>query len=106
MSSTTKESDSKAKVAVDDTSPKNNSAEPSAHSGDNVLVQELEPDQQTSIERADERDDTEENDSSSAVEDTNPVTGENESETKDKEDSNKRERTCRLIKERGYRSFT
>ena len=88
MSSTTKENDSKAKVAVDDTSPKNNSAEPNAHSGDNVLVQELEPDQQTSIERADERDDTEENDSSSAVEDTNPVTGENESETKDKEDSN------------------
>ena len=42
MSSTTKESDSKAKVAVDDTSPKNNSAEPSAHSGNNVLVQELE----------------------------------------------------------------
>ena len=88
MSSTTKESDSKAKVAVDDTSPENNSAEPSAHSGDNDLAQELEPDQQASIERADERDDTEENDSSLATEDTNPVTGENESETKDKEDSN------------------
>ena len=88
MSLTTKENDSKAKVAVDDTSPENNSAEPSAHSGDNSLVQELEPDQQTSIERADERDDTEENDSSSAAEDADPVMGENESETKDKEDSN------------------
>ena len=88
MSSTTKENDSKAKVAVDDTSPDNNSAEPSAHSGDNDLVQELEPDQQTSIERADKRDNTEENDSSSAAKDTNPVTGENESETKGKEDSN------------------
>ena len=88
MSSTTKESDSKAKVAVDDTSPENNSAEPSAHNGNNVLVQELEPDQQASIERADERDDTEENDSSSAAEDVDPVMGENESETKDKEDSN------------------
>ena len=88
MSSTTKESDSKAKVAVDDTLPENNSVEPSAHSGNNVLVQELEPDQQASIERADERDDTEENDSSSVAEDADPVTGENESETKDKEDSN------------------
>ena len=88
MSSTTKENDSKAKVAVDDTSPENNSVEPSAHSGDNDLVQELEPDQQASIERADERDDTEENDSSSAAEDVDPVMGENESETKDKEDSN------------------
>ena len=88
MSLTTKENDSKAKVAVDDTSPENNSAEPSAHSGDNSLVQELEPDQQTSIERADERDDTEENDSSSAAEDADPVMGENESETKGKEDSN------------------
>ena len=88
MSSTTKENDSKAKVAVDDTSPENNSVELSAHSGDNDLVQELEPDQQTSIERADKRDNTEENDSSSAAKDTNPVTGENESETKDKEDSN------------------
>ena len=88
MSSTTKESDSKAKVAVDDTSPENNSAEPIAHSGDNGLVQELEPDQQASIERADERDDTEENDSSSTAEDADPVMGENESETKDKEDSN------------------
>ena len=58
MSSMARESDSKAKVAVDDTSPENNSVEPSAHSGDNVLVQELEPDQQTSIERADKRDDT------------------------------------------------
>ena len=78
MSSTTKESDSKAKVAVDDTSPENNSAEPSAHSSDNVLVQELEPDQQTSVKQNNECDDTQENDRSTIDEDADPVMGGNE----------------------------
>ena len=70
MSSTTKESDSKAKVAVDDTSPENNSAEPSAHNGNNVLVQELGMAMQTPIGQATKHDDTKENDRALVGEDS------------------------------------